>query len=807
MPEQADESYIIEILIESSKAIKNAQKIEDMTEQIKNQLKSMADQSGKSIGNLVEGIKKGEGTVEELGQAFGKLSDEDLRLFQVALRNAKNEMRDTGDISTDLKDTISSSLGSVATIAGVVFNAINKAQQALRKFISTLREGIDAAGDFSLDMARLNVNLRAFQRTGGDLTASELLPFMEELRETYKVFSEQDMVNATQALLHWGRQLDLTGEQTLDLLEVSTKLSLITGQELPAAIRQVTTAAITGRTQSLRPYGIALDGTKIKHRALNRDLIETGEELDNNTKLLIILEEANRVLSETLGEETEILDTLGGSQREVEVGWIDLKKALGELFAPEVKVVNDLLSGLYDTLLKVTDAIKRFNVRLLAGLSIQAQVIKNLDDVVTGQFDFFDRYRKEVDRFTDLVFPEKTLGDGVKKFFQEGVDAAEEGSADLLEKFEGLGIKIRELLIDEQDDIEDQWEKHFERLVEMGLRFDEKREQNRIKYEGDIAAINRKFNDELEEANEEFREKELDREEDFQDKLKKLREDFLLDLEDALRERDAKQVLSLIRRFKLREKQLKRQEDIEKKQRERRFQDRVQDIERQRQIRLRETRIEFEERRRLTRRDYDLRRRLEERNHQERLENIREETQERKEELIRRFEDEHDITKSGAKKVRDVLQEYFGSGGEVDKIYDHLISKSVTTADKVRQAVGTIAQYINSLREMQVGGLEPLTGPGGSYFSTPNGYAEGGTVIADRPTTVTFGEGREPEMATFSPIGRIGRDEGKVFGELEGSGKMSKQIIELFLSDDLVAKTRNNVFNDMAEVVIKQNRR
>ncbi len=90
-------------------------------------------------------------------------------------------------------------------------------------------------------------------------------------------------------------------------------MSIIMGQDLPTSIRQVSTAAITGRTQSLRPYGVALDGTRIAALAVELELIKVGEVLDNNTKLTVILWATQKALNSLMGETVGIFDNLGGS--------------------------------------------------------------------------------------------------------------------------------------------------------------------------------------------------------------------------------------------------------------------------------------------------------------------------------------------------------------------------------------------------------------------------------------------------------------------------------------------------------------
>lgn len=80
--------------------------------------------------------------------------------------------------------------------------------------------------------------------------------------------------------------------------------------------------------------------------------------------------------------------------------------------------------------------------------------------------------------------------------------------------------------------------------------------------------------------------------------------------------------------------------------------------------------------------------------------------------------------------------------------------------------------------------------------------AEGGTLLATRPTNVMFGESG-PEIATFTPLGRIGKNVGSVFGESRANGMEGSITLELLLSPDLEARVVRNSMNGVAEIITK----
>ena len=77
-------------------------------------------------------------------------------------------------------------------------------------------------------------------------------------------------------------------------------------------------------------------------------------------------------------------------------------------------------------------------------------------------------------------------------------------------------------------------------------------------------------------------------------------------------------------------------------------------------------------------------------------------------------------------------------------------------------------------------------------------------MIANRPTTVTFGEGGGLEMAQFTPLNGRGKDVSKIFSNMGGSGggAMGGSVsIELLLSPDLEARVVQNSLNKTAEII------
>ena len=88
-------------------------------------------------------------------------------------------------------------------------------------------------------------------------------------------------------------------------------------------------------------------------------------------------------------------------------------------------------------------------------------------------------------------------------------------------------------------------------------------------------------------------------------------------------------------------------------------------------------------------------------------------------------------------------------------------------------------------------------------------HAEGGIVIANKPTTVTFGEAGA-EIATFTPLNRAGVNTNQVTGSLPagvgGGGGGGKYVVGISLSPGLEGKIVGQALDQAADIIFKLER-
>jgi hypothetical protein len=300
-------------------------------------------------------------------------------------------------------------------------------------------------------------------------------------------------------------------------------------------------------------------------------------------------------------------------------------------------------------------------------------------------------------------------------------------------------------------------------------------------YKRDVEDINLRANERQLELDIRHRDDEISAEKKFEEKMLELRERYLFDLEDAVRVRDARKVLDLNRKYNLDREQAYRQFNDDKADREQRYEFDKMMIERNRQL-------DLQERARRLKQDMidaqtDLKRKLED---------IRRGEDEKLKILLASFAKERLYTAANCKAVYDILAKYYGPGGMIEGLY-----KYYTMMAQAAMLVQQMQANIPRITQPTTPSISPVWQ---DILHRMTNYAEGGTVIATKPTAAIFGE-RGPEKATFEPLTRTGANVGKIYGgNAESFG--GKAVIAVSLSEGLEARIVDNTLGAVASVVL-----
>ena len=382
-----------------------------------------------------------------------------------------------------------------------------------------------------------------------------------------------------------------------------------------------------------------------------------------------------------------------------------------------------------------------------------------------------------------------------------------ENQEDLQKALEKMNNEILEAQLKLAQDMEDAAIDLGRKLEDIAIEYAQKRADAERDYASKVTDINADYQNtianiqaEQQQANQAARNDELQREAEFQEKMRQLKEKFLMDLEDALHSRDARQVLRLIKQYNLEKEQAERefalqQENAQRDQalRNERFQQERAEAERKRKAALAEAQRDYQDKLAKLAADEAAERAAAELAYQRKKEDLEREMQNRLEIIAANLVAEFNLTQSGLDAIVALYRKYYE---EVAAIY--------AAMNAMMAGQGNIGSTTTS-----GGGGKP--GGGGSGGGSSGGakpYKEGGIVVANKATRAVFGEAG-PEIATFTPLGsQQGVDVNKVFSNLQGGdGGMSGALgIEVVLSPDLEARIINNTLGQTANIIAKVRR-
>jgi len=374
------------------------------------------------------------------------------------------------------------------------------------------------------------------------------------------------------------------------------------------------------------------------------------------------------------------------------------------------------------------------------------------------------------------------------KYTNQLIDATE-GRNERLEQLEqNHAEKLADILADGNEkrlDIEDKFNKSIAKLAGDG-------EKKRLKVIEDtrqkLAELAKNTDRELAQRRSEFDRDELRETEDHLREMRRLEEGFLLNLADAVRARDAGAIVDLQRKFQVQSKE--REEDFQVKQgREGKDFDSSLDKVKENESRKRrellegqsralediklheqEKRIELEIRRQeeIEKLNENLAQKLEreDENYMNRQAALDEALQKQLEAIAKSMADEKDVTEEGAREILETFNEYFGIGGNIDQIMEGFARRR-----KVRAEISV------SFKKEELPTLSSDTSSGGAFggrkrLGGVQEFAEGGTLVAEKPTLALFGESG-PEVVQFTPMSQLsnpgGVDPQRMIVELTGS--------------------------------------
>jgi hypothetical protein len=732
----------------------------------------------------------------------------------------------------------------VAQLVGAGINAI-------QRFFS---EAIKQAREYEATLYRIRNAERLLSQAGIEVSVKQLKEGIKDIQKSLPIFSEEDIAKQVGAIAISTKEIGYSGEEILRLAAAIAILNINSAQneDIMQTSSRVVNSLLAAQGKSLGDLGLSFAKATIEAKAHEMGILKVGDAYEKLTeqekrkvKLQIVLDTAGigkipveelDKLRQYLPELNQYLETNDARIQANEAAWKDLGKTFGEIFLP----FYPMLTNLYKLLETVFHGIKVGAIESLTMVSALANVggmvisgkIKNAKDFAREFKESVEEARTSITNMFFKDVPEnapdwfmrgwgnrikaeaETATNAVKSFYDETED-----NEDALNALDDLKKKMEDIVLDARRDREDLELKLKQKQSDLDLEYKRKAEDAERNHKQKLEDINRDALREIEDAKRKAREDEKKAEEDLLRRLKELRQRFLLDLEDALRQRDARQVLRLIKEYQLEKQKILEKKKLDDQRRKEDLEAELAAIEMRRKRRIEEEKIEYA--RRLADLNEAKKREQEDLKtwYAREQEDIQRNIQQKLEKLIDGYAQEYGLHADSQKKIYDLLVMYFG---------------------KDMALVNALAQYMaNRFAEMQAIASRPIftsvppgisgglnlaglnyynpTGVGTNWMSgglakyrSAGGFAEGGTVIAKKPTIALFGE-KSPEIAHFRPLNGGGADVNKVFGDISGlasgAGGAGGNIgLKIMLAEGLIAEIVENSVEQVAITVERARR-
>lgn len=696
-------------------------------------------------------------------------------------------------------------------VSMLVFQVIQAVQNAFSQFINNLRET-------ELAIYNLINAERRLSEMGVDVTPKGLQETIDSVRELVPILSQiQAEELVSRIATNVAPALKLTNEQIKQLAEATALLYVrnkALGKSFEEVESQITNAFLTGKVSTgINQLGVKISDQIVKDEALRLGLVKTEEEFNSLTGEMESQIKAVAMLSVVYKNATgdiesigEYMETTDSQIERAKTAWSNLLTVAGEAFGPLVAQGMEMIAHALELVIFLLEKGKSplmFWVAAMVGLTETMRDLPQYLKLGGGQ-DFLGNFR---DNFNSVVEKFKEFED-----IADTPTAAIDEFQNSLDNFdaEKFSQEVEDIHQDMEQAYEDLNEKLAEKQADLDLEYQRKAADALRDYNRKVEDINRDAEREIANLKDKQREEDLRAEQDYQLKLWELRMRFLMDLEDALHARDARQVIRLQKQYAIDKEALERKKNLDDRNREEDQRNALEDIEIRRRQRLEDAKLEYDQK--LQDRQTAKQREIDDLNQWYAREqaDIQTNIQRKLQALIQGWIEEQKLTEQNAAQVYSILSKYFGPGGMTDALYAYMGQQLANMSAMASMSGYSMGGGLAGNGLGTAGGAVGASAGTGGRKSTRagrSGFAEGGSMLATRPTTVTFGESGT-ELAQFTPIGRTGQDINKLFmgNGIGGEGLDGNLMVELFLSPDLEARVVNASMNGVANIITKVRR-
>jgi hypothetical protein len=415
--------------------------------------------------------------------------------------------------------------------------------------------------------------------------------------------------------------------------------------------------------------------------------------------------------------------------------------------------------------------------------------IKAMEDSIKESADAIDKWTNPVEEATEAVEGlDKAISDAadtieqkplldpaqIEKFGDQLAEAVENRAEQQIKLEQDLAEKTAKIIADGNQKRLDIDKKFNDSLADLAKDSEAKRLKVIQDTRGQLAELEESTDQELSSRRKEFNKDELRETEDHLKEMRRLEEDFLFNLSDAVRDRDARAIVDLQRQFQKESSQREEDFSINQNRQGQDFDAELKAIRENESNRRQEllaaqakslddiNKFEEEKRAGLEMRRQEEQQKLEQdlvekldrenQNFRERQSALDEAMQKQLESIAKNLADQKDVTEEGAKEILETFDQFFGIGGDIDQLMEDFARKR-----KIRADITVAFQGKSAPEPVTAAATGPISrpAPGTRTVGGIIPFAEGGTLIADKPTLALFGEAG-PEVVQFTPMSELG---------------------------------------------------
>lgn len=845
-PNSSDENVQIKIdfllqLDKLQEALLTIDSVKERTDLVRTAVKEMAAQFGVSSKAIVGDLKAIKAEEERIF-GKGKSNLENINFNNVLKTSGESvkvmgeNLSLTGAKFSDFENktqSLSSKLLNFNNIARTVFGTLTAlAVFQVIQFFAALGQQLVVAAQQADKLVRAIVDLRNIEtilsESGIEVNMKDLFDIVSRLEEKFKLLSKIDLTELVASLAIATRELRFTPDEIERLATVAALLAETQNIDTKSASEAVV-RSLTGKSQGnnvLKQAGITMTPEIIAQEALRLNLIEKqGDALSQQVtalSVLSLLEQKSVSLNKQIAE---LEASEAGRVALVSKAWGEFLTTIGEGFYGVVANASDTFLGVITMFTAMANTAKLIYLGITANVyaSIQtiraaiAGEIKSLEDLTRIQEQNKEAYFRNV---TPTLFKtpikesdtgigsNEQLRDFLNQYITDGNKAT--GVAEDFNKALELTPEQSEKASDTLNDLAEDLQRLGERAEEMTEKydtavardkedFDTKNLRQLEDYNRDIFELSRETNEKIADSQRKHREREAADERKFQERMLELREKFLFDLEDALHERDARQVLRLIRGYNLEKEQEIRKHALENRERAEQNAVELADIKKQAADKFEQLNYEYATRKQRELEDYNEREERRLADYQREQAQLQEQIDARIEKASIALSQELGLNAEGQALIYELLNAYYKPGGIFDSLYDHSYKSLVAKTRFMVQELAILAAQASAQAAAQI---NSQSNSNTDYYNPDKAipFASGGMAIANKPTKALFGE-KESELALFIPLSKLANVMGRGSSPGETSGGNSSIALELTLSPDLEARIVKKSVDTVTDVV------